>query len=252
MRTSLGLGLSVTGVTVRFGDLVALDDVSLAVDSGEIVGLIGPNGSGKTTLVNVVTGFQAPTRGDVVLDGRTITKLRPDARPRAGLARTFQAVRLFGRMSVHENVEVAALAVGMRRGAARRTAIDVLEQLELTAVADVPALALPYGYERRVAIARAVATRPRFLLLDEPAAGLDEEETDELVDVLHNVRAAQQCGMLVIEHDMRLISNVCDRVHVLASGVTICEGSPGEVVADPRVIESYLGTSAGGGDHVPA
>lgn len=236
--------LVIESVSVQFGELKALDDVTLRVLPGEIFGLIGPNGSGKTTLVNVVTGFQRPRSGRVVLGGEDITRVKPEARASVGLARTFQAVRLFNRMTVRENVEVGALAVGVGRREARRRTDAQLELLELRDVAEIPAQTLPYGHERRVAIARAMATHPRFLLLDEPAAGLDEDETDELSAVLQSIKSESGCGLLVIEHDMRLITGICDRAHVLASGCTLAAGTPAEVVADPHVIEAYLGKGA--------
>lgn len=236
--------LAIEAVSVQFGQLKALDDVTLRVVPGEIFGLIGPNGSGKTTLVNVVTGFLRPRSGRVVLGGGDITRVRPDARAGVGLARTFQAVRLFNRMTVRENIEVGALAVGAGRREARRRTVEQLELLELTDVADVAAVALPYGHERRVAIARAMATRPQFLLLDEPAAGLDEDETDDLSAVLLRIKTETGCGLLVIEHDMRLITGICDRAHVLASGRTLAAGTPAEVIANPEVIEAYLGKGA--------
>lgn len=233
--------LEVDDVTVVFGRLRALDSVSLAVGAGEILGLIGPNGSGKTTLVNVITGFQRPTTGSVRIGPRDITGLTPERRVAVGLGRTFQSVRLFSRMTVTENIEVAALGVGQSRRAARTRAADLVEQLGLSKVANLRASTLPYGLERRVALARAVAIQPGFLLLDEPAAGLDENETDDLASALLDVRTMVGCGLLVIEHDMRLITKICDRVHVLAAGRTLAEGAPHDVVNDSAVIEAYLG-----------
>lgn len=237
-------GLSVHAVTVQFGQIKALSDVSLAVGRGEILGLIGPNGSGKTTMVNVMTGFQRPTSGRVVLDGRDITSVKPDRRAAVGLARTFQAVRLFGDMTVFDNIEVGALAVGCGRREARARTQELIEFVQLQDVALTRASSLPYGVERRVAIARSLASAPTFLLLDEPAAGLDEGETEELSELLRGVRDRNGVGLLVIEHDMRLISTVCDRVHVLASGQTLAEAAPADVLANPAVIEAYLGKDA--------
>jgi branched-chain amino acid transport system ATP-binding protein len=244
MRKSLSPDLHVDNVSVVFGQLRAIDTVSLKIRPQETLGLIGPNGSGKTTMVNVITGFQRPNAGRVRIGDADITRLRPEGRATAGLSRTFQAVRLFGRMTVAENVEVGALAVGASKRVARARAAALMEQLELAHLAQVRSSSLPYGLERRVALARALATNPKFLLLDEPAAGLDEEETDDLASTLIEVRQTSGCGLLVIEHDMRLITKICDNVHVLAGGCTLAVGEPREVVRDPAVIEAYLGVGA--------
>jgi branched-chain amino acid transport system ATP-binding protein len=249
MSSSFRSALEVRDITVRFGSLLALDSVSLSVSKGEIFGLIGPNGSGKTTLVNVMTGFQRPTNGAVVLSGRDITKVKPASRASVGLARTFQAVRLFGRMTVLENIELGALAIGCPPRQAKARASQLIETMNLHDVASLAARSLPYGIERRVAIARALASEPSFLLLDEPAAGLDEDETDQLSSILMSVRESSGCGLLVIEHDMRLITEICDRVHVLASGRTLAEDTPEAVISNPAVVEAYLGTEHVDGDN---
>ena len=244
MRESLSPDLHVDDVTVVFGQLRAIDAVSLKIRPRETLGLIGPNGSGKTTMVNVITGFQRPNAGRIRIGDRDITRVRPEGRAAAGLSRTFQAVRLFGRMTVLENVEVGALGVGASKRVARARAAALMEQLGLAHLSDVRSSSLPYGLERRVALARALATDPKFLLLDEPAAGLDENETDDLASALLEVRDTSGCGLLVIEHDMRLITKVCMNVHVLAAGRTLAVGEPHDVVRDPAVIEAYLGAGA--------
>jgi len=233
--------LVVDDVSVVFGQLKACDTVSFRIRPGETLGLIGPNGSGKTTMVNVITGFQRPTTGTVRVGNRDITRLRPEARVAAGVARTFQAVRLFGRLTVAENIEIGALGVGASTRVARQRAAALMEQLGLSHLSKVRSSSLPYGWERRVALARTLATDPKFVLLDEPAAGLDETETDDLASTLLDVRDTTKCGLLVIEHDMRLITKVCDQVHVLASGRTLAVGKPNSVVRDPAVVEAYLG-----------
>ncbi|MCX2750061.1 ABC transporter ATP-binding protein [Arthrobacter sp. MI7-26] len=236
--------LAVDNVCVSFGQLKACDVVSFKISQGETLGLIGPNGSGKTTMVNVITGFQRPTSGRVRIGDRDITRLRPEARVAAGVSRTFQAVRLFGRLTVAENIEVGARGVGASRRVARDRATQLMEQLGLDHLSQVQSSSLPYGSERRVALARALATDPKFMLLDEPAAGLDESETDDLASALIDVRDTKGCGLLVIEHDMRLITKVCNQVHVLAAGRTLAVGEPQVVVRDPAVVEAYLGAEA--------
>jgi len=244
MPQSLSADLHVDNVSVVFGRMRAIDTVSLKIRPRETLGLIGPNGSGKTTMVNVITGFQRPTAGRIRIGDTDITRVRPEGRASAGLSRTFQAVRLFGRMTVAENVEVGALGVGVSKRVARARAGALMEQLGLAHLSNVRSSSLPYGLERRVALARALATNPKFLLLDEPAAGLDENETDDLASALLEVRHTSGCGLLVIEHDMRLITKICDNVHVLAAGCTLAVGEPRDVIRDPAVIEAYLGVGA--------
>ena len=235
--------LVVEGVTKDFVGLRALDSVNLRLERGEILGLIGPNGSGKTTLINVMTGFLKPTAGRIKVNGVDITHWAPHKIAPLGLARTFQTIKLFLGLTVLENVEVAAVSMGMRRARARQRAYEVLERLGETHLAGLQASALPYGAERRVEIARALATGPNFLLLDEPAAGLNEGESDDLLRTLTRIPRETGCGMLIVDHDMRLIMRLCDRVHVLNYGKTIGEGVPEEVRKNPSVLEAYLGTS---------
>ena len=201
----MSASLDVEGVTVDFQGLRAIEKVSLSLAPGEILGLIGPNGAGKTTLVNVLTGFQPPTEGRVRLAGTDITLWPAFKRSRAGLARTFQSVLLFKGLSVMENIEAGAVAVGLDREAARKRALDILEWLGLGAVGARVAGTLPFGSERRVGIGRAIAMRPAFLLMDEPAAGLNDSECTGLEQVIRRVREEIGCGILLIEHRMPMV-----------------------------------------------
>ncbi len=227
-------------VVKQFRGLRALDGVSLDVGEGEIVGLIGPNGSGKTTLLNVASGVMRPTEGRVVVAGVDATGASPHAVASLGIGRTFQQIRLFSEMTVLENVEVGAVA---RR---RELALvpELLGRLGLADVADRLAVTLPYGQQRRVEIARALAGRPHFLLLDEPAAGMNEAESDSLLTTIKAIRDDEGCAVLIVDHDLRLIMRLCERIHVLAEGRTICEGTADTVRRDPVVIQAYLGTTA--------
>jgi ABC-type branched-subunit amino acid transport system ATPase component len=234
--------LVLSGVSKDFAGLRALDEVSLRLAPGEILGLIGPNGSGKTTLINVVTGLLPASAGTVAVEGLDITNWPAFRIARTGLARTFQTIRLFRELTVLENVEVAAVSMGLPRAAARRRAAAVLEELALSGWSGQPAGALPYGLERRVEVARALSMEPRFLLLDEPAAGLNEEESDDLLQMLAPIPRRKKLGLMIVEHDMRLIMRLCHRLHVLDYGRTIGEGTPEQVRAIPAVVEAYLGS----------
>ena len=228
-------------VRVHIRGVRAVDGVDLTLRQGEILGLIGPNGAGKTTLVNLLAGFQRATSGRVVLSGEDITTWEPSEIARAGVVRTFQNVRLFAGLTVFENVEAAAVSAGLSRRRARALSWAILERLRLAHRAGLLAAGLPHGEARLLAIARALAARPIFLLLDEPAAGLDEGESDALVGALAGIRDAFGVGLLVIEHDMRLIMQLCERIQVLDYGKTIALGTPAQVGSDPAVLTAYLG-----------
>ena len=222
----------------------ALRGVTLELYRHEVVGLSGPNGAGKSTLVNVLTGFDFPDEGTVELEGRDVTRWTPHRRGRAGLSRTFQHSRSFRGLSVRENVEVAALGVGAGPREARRRADQLLESLALSRYAGGPAGSLPHGDERRLGVARALATEPHFVLMDEPAAGLPEAEVPALAEVVRSVRDEHDAGVLLIDHNMALIMDVCDRIQVLDHGRTLAEGSPAEVRGNIDVAAAYLGESA--------
>ena len=235
--------LSAQGVGVNFEGLKALEMVDLELSRGEILGLIGPNGAGKTTLVNVLSGFQQPTEGQVLFEGADTSNWAPHIFPRHGIARTFQAARLFPELTVLENVEMPAVGLGLSRGKARAQAMDILSFLGIEHRGGIAANALAYGEERLVGVARALALDPRFLLLDEPAAGLSPQEATELIARIGAIRDRYECGVLVIEHNMNLIMRLCHRVQVLARGKTIAVGTPREVQQSATVRESYLGTT---------
>jgi branched-chain amino acid transport system ATP-binding protein len=231
-------------VSRSFEGVHALREVTLELERGEVVGLIGPNGAGKSTLVNVLSGFDRPTSGTVELEGQDVTRWRPSRRGRHGLARTFQHGHAFRAMSVRENVEVSALGVGAGAAAARNRAAEVMELLALTGQAGAAADTLAQGDERRLGVARALATDPRYLLLDEPAAGLPETEVTEFAQVVRTVRDENGAGILLIDHNMALIMDVCDRIQVLDQGRTLAEGAPAEIRANLDVAAAYLGESA--------
>jgi ABC-type branched-subunit amino acid transport system ATPase component len=235
--------LEVESVSRDFAGVHALSDVSLALDEGDILAVIGPNGSGKTTLINVISGVIRPSSGEVRIDKKVLSGLPSHRVARAGLARTFQNIRLFKDMTVLENVETAAARSPRSKGFTRPRKVSraALGLLGLDIYAHSIVSTLPYGLQRRVEIARAIATQPRFLFLDEPAAGLNESESDELLDVIGSLRQLLGCGVLVVDHDMRLIMRVSNRIHVLNEGKTLVEGAREEVRHNKAVIEAYLG-----------
>jgi ABC-type branched-subunit amino acid transport system ATPase component len=239
-----GAALRATAVSRSFEGVQALADVTLELRGREIVGLIGPNGAGKTTLVNILSGFDFPDTGTVTLGERVVTRWRPHRRGRAGLARTFQHSRSFADLSVRENVEVAALGSGASTRLARRRRRELLALLGLSDRADAPARSLPHGDERKLGVARALATEPSFLLLDEPAAGLPEQEVAAFAEVVRAVRDDLDVGVLLIDHNMAMIMAICDRIQVLDQGRTLAEGTPAEIRGNLDVAAAYLGESA--------
>jgi branched-chain amino acid transport system ATP-binding protein len=239
-----GASLRASAVSRAFEGVQALRDVTLDLRRREVVGLVGPNGAGKSTLVNVLSGFDRPTTGSVELEGVDVTGWSPAKRGRAGLARTFQHSRSFRDLTVRENVEVAALGVGCSPAEAGRRADGLLELLGLSDAADRPAAVLASGDERRLGVARALATEPRYVLLDEPAAGLPEAEVPEFAAVVRSIRDDHGAGVLLIDHNMALIMDVCDRVEVLDQGRTLAAGTPAEIRENIDVGAAYLGESA--------
>ena len=243
----------------RFGGVIALDGYSVQIQAGDLIGLIGPNGAGKTTVFNLLSGVLNPTRGRIQFNGRDITRRRSDEKTKLGIARTFQNIRLFAELSVIDNIKVAfhmrlgkgvwptLLHTPAYRTSERemeRRASEFLKLFELTAIKDTVAKNLPYGLQRRVEIARAMATSPKLLLLDEPSAGLNPSETAKLKKVLQRIHQTHDLAIFLVEHDMKLIMDICQKIQVIDRGRTLAFGPPAVVQRDQRVIEAYLGQSA--------
>jgi branched-chain amino acid transport system ATP-binding protein len=236
-----GETLRASSVSRAFEGVQALRGVSLTLDRSEVVGLIGPNGAGKSTLVNVLSGFDRPDEGTVELAGQDVTRWSPHRRGRKGLARTFQHAHAFRDLTVRENVEVSALGVGAAPREATRRADALLGRLGLGRYAEAPAAALAHGDERRLGVARALATEPAFVLLDEPAAGLPEAEVPDFAALVRSIAGDHGAGVLLIDHNMALIMETCDRIQVLDQGTLLAEGTPAEIRANLDVAAAYLG-----------
>lgn len=242
--------LSAKNVSVSFDGLKALSNVVLDIAPERVTGLIGPNGAGKTTLVNVLTGFQAPDQGEVLLDGESIGGRTTFGIRRLGVARTFQSGRLFSELSVIDNLEVTGVGLGLTRRDAAAKAEAMLDWIGIAPLADRTAGGLPYTDERRVAIGRALMMEPRYLLLDEPAAGMSAEEADDLIRLIRRIVAEIKCGVLLIEHNIGLVLNICDHIHVLDSGEIIEDGAPQQIKTSEKVRHAYMGTQAEAGGPV--
>lgn len=233
--------LETRNLHVAFGGIHALSGVDLKIETGIVQGLIGPNGAGKTTLVNVLSGFQPPTRGRVLLNGADVSKQGPQKLAKAGIGRSFQAARLFHDMTVSQNLMTPAIATGLSKIKAHDRSEDILEWMGLSHLGGHLAGSLSYGDERRISIARGLALDPKFVLLDEPASGMNDSECQDLMNIILGIPSRFGCGVLLIEHNMKVIMGVCERVHVLDGGRSLADGTPLEVQDNPDVRRAYLG-----------
>jgi branched-chain amino acid transport system ATP-binding protein len=232
--------LEVNRITKRFGGLVAVNDLNLKLDKGNILGLIGPNGAGKTTAFNMISGFYKPDEGEVLFDGQRIDGLRPDQTCKLGLARTFQLVKPFPQLSVRDNVMVGAYNRTNKRSEARQKALEIIEFLGMRDLSETTAGSLSVAYRKRLEVAKALATDPKIILLDEAMAGLRPTETDEMIELVRQV-SKQGVALLLVEHVMRVIMSLAEQIVVIHHGEKIAEGEPKRIVRDKAVIDAYLG-----------
>lgn len=230
-------------ISKSFGALQVLDNVTLNVNPGEIVGLLGPNGAGKSTFINILAGYEKQDGGTVVVEGKPLDGLKPNARARAGIARTFQSGRLFGNLTVAENVALGAIGLGESRKVAHERSESILEILGIEKLSPHAAGSISHGNARLVGLARAVAAHPKYLIMDEPAAGLNEDEAPRLLQALEVIRKNIGCGMLLVEHNVKLVTQACSRVVVLATGILIFDGNPRDALNNADVKTAYLGNA---------